>query len=117
VVHAPGPVPQPDEGLCLPPENLTLAGFAQNGEADTMTPPGPLLATVVHTVTGEDGKGPAGCSDDQLMGRDEGNTPVFSRHPGEAGGFGLLDGDAARDLIAAAARHPSTRAPGGASPP
>ncbi len=33
--------------------------------------------------------------------------------PGEAGGFGLLDGDDARDLAAAAARHP---APGGASP-
>ncbi len=30
--------------------------------------PGPLLATVVHTVTGEDGAGLAGCSDDQLMG-------------------------------------------------
>ena len=53
--------------LCLPPEQLTLAGFAQNGEADTMTP-GPLLATVVHTVTGEDGTGLAGCSDDQLLG-------------------------------------------------
>jgi|HubBroStandDraft_4_1064222.scaffolds.fasta_scaffold822548_1 hypothetical protein len=24
--------------LCLPPEQLTLAGFAQNGEADTMAP-------------------------------------------------------------------------------
>jgi hypothetical protein len=53
--------------LCLPPEQLTLAGFAQNGEADTMAP-GPLLATVVHTVTGEDGAGLAGCSDEQLMG-------------------------------------------------
>jgi uncharacterized protein DUF222 len=53
--------------LCLPPEQLTLAGFAQNGEADTMAP-GPLLATVVHTVTGEDGEGLGGCSDDQLMG-------------------------------------------------
>jgi hypothetical protein len=30
--------------------------------------PGPLLATVVHTVTGPDGAGLAGCSDDQLMG-------------------------------------------------
>src|SRR5208282_4340943 len=29
--------------------------------------------------------------------------------PGEAGGFGLLDGDSARDLAAAAARHPRTR--------
>ena len=29
--------------------------------------------------------------------------------PGEAGGFGLLDGDDARDLVAAAARHPRTR--------
>jgi Domain of unknown function (DUF222) len=62
-----------DEGLeqglyvCLPAEQLTLAGFAQGGEADTMTP-GPLLATVVHTVTGEDGSGLGGCSDDQLMG-------------------------------------------------
>ena len=53
--------------MCLPPEQLTLAGFAQNGEADTM-PPGPLLATVVDTVTGEDGAGLTGCSDDQLLG-------------------------------------------------
>jgi hypothetical protein len=30
--------------------------------------PGPLLAAVVHTVTGEDGSGLAGCSDDQLLG-------------------------------------------------
>ena len=29
--------------------------------------------------------------------------------PGEADGFGLLDGDDARDLAAAAARHPATR--------
>jgi hypothetical protein len=53
--------------LCRPPEQLTLAGFAQNGEADTMAP-GPLLATVVDTVAGPDGQGLAGCSDDQLMG-------------------------------------------------
>ena len=53
--------------VCLPAEQLTLAGFAQGGEADTMAP-GPLLATVVHTVAGQDGKGLAGCSDDQLMG-------------------------------------------------
>ena len=53
--------------LCRPPEQLTLAGFAQNGEADTMAP-GPLLATVVDTVVGPDGQGLAGCSDDQLMG-------------------------------------------------
>ena len=58
-----------EQGLyvCLPPEHLTLSGFAQDGQADTMTP-GPLLATVVNAVTGEDGKGLAGCSDDQLMG-------------------------------------------------
>ncbi len=49
--------------LCLPPEQLTLAGFAQNGEADTMVP-GPLLATVVDTVAGPDGQGLAGCSDE-----------------------------------------------------
>src|SRR5215470_3696466 len=58
-----------EQGLyvCLPPEQLTLAGFAQGGEADTMAP-GPLLGNVVHTVTGEDGRGLAGCSDDQLVG-------------------------------------------------
>jgi hypothetical protein len=58
-----------EQGLyvCLPAEHLTLSGFAQGGEADTMAP-GPLLATVVHTVTGQDGAGLAGCSDDQLMG-------------------------------------------------
>jgi hypothetical protein len=32
-----------------------------------------------------------------------------SEAPGEADGFGLLDGDDARDLAAAAARHPGTR--------
>jgi Domain of unknown function (DUF222) len=53
--------------LCLPAEQVTLAGFAQNGEADTMTP-GSLLATIVDTVAGPDGAGLAGCSDDQLMG-------------------------------------------------
>ena len=40
--------------VCLPAEQLTLAGFAQGGEADTMAP-GPLLAAVVHAVAGEDG--------------------------------------------------------------
>jgi hypothetical protein len=62
----PGPS---EQGLyvCLPAEHLTLSGFAQGGETDTMAP-GPLLATVVHTVTGQDGAGLAGCSDDQLMG-------------------------------------------------
>jgi Domain of unknown function (DUF222) len=58
-----------EQGLyvCLPAEELTLAGFAQGGQADTMAP-GPLLGTIMHTVTGEDGQGLAGCSDDQLMG-------------------------------------------------
>ena len=32
-----------------------------------------------------------------------------SEAPGEAAGFGLLDADTARDLVAAAARHPDTR--------
>ena len=71
-----GPGEGPDEDgpgvgqglyVCLPAEQVTLAGFAQNGEADTMAP-GPLLATVVDTVTGQDGAGLGGCSDDQLMG-------------------------------------------------
>ena len=61
--------PGPEQGLyiTLPAEHLTLTGFNQGGASDTMAP-GPLLATVVHTVTGEDGSGLAGCSDDQLMG-------------------------------------------------
>ncbi len=58
--------------VTLPAEQLTLSGFAQGGEADTMAPdtmaPGALLAAVVDTVTGEDGSGLAGCSDDQLLG-------------------------------------------------
>src|SRR5271169_5773912 len=53
--------------VTLPAEQLTLSGFAQGGQADTMAP-GPLLAAVVDTVTGEDGAGLAGCSDDQLLG-------------------------------------------------
>ena len=59
----------PEQGLyiTLPAEQLTLCGFSQGGAADTMAP-GALLATVVDTVTGEDGSGLAGCSDDQLMG-------------------------------------------------
>jgi hypothetical protein len=51
----------------LPAEDLTLAGFAQGGRADTMAP-GPLMAAVVHAVTGEDGAGLKALSDDQLIG-------------------------------------------------
>ena len=60
--------PGPEQGLyiTLPAEQLTLSGFCQGGASDTMAP-GPLLATVVDTVTGQDGAGLAGCSDDQLM--------------------------------------------------
>jgi hypothetical protein len=59
----------PEQGLfvCLPAEELTLAGFADDGRADTMEP-GPLLATVVDAVTGDDAQGLAGLSDDQLTG-------------------------------------------------
>ena len=53
--------------IAVPAGQVTLAGFAQDGEADTMAP-GPLLATIVDTVTGQDGSGLAGCSDDQLLG-------------------------------------------------
>jgi hypothetical protein len=69
-------VPEPEDDLqgteqglfvCLPAEELSLAGFAQNGQADTMAPGG-LLATVLHTVIGEDGSGLPGLSDDQLIG-------------------------------------------------
>ena len=53
--------------VTLPAEQLTLSGFAQGGASDTMAP-GALLAAVVDTVTGEDGSGLAGLSDDQLLG-------------------------------------------------
>jgi hypothetical protein len=72
-----GPDPAADadgtaQGLyvCLPAEELTLAGFAQDGTADTMAP-GPLLATVVHAITGEDGAGLKG-----LSGRTYTTTPT-----------------------------------------
>jgi hypothetical protein len=53
--------------VTLPAEQVTLPGFTQGGASDTMAP-GPLLAAVVGAVTGEDGSGVAGLSDDQLMG-------------------------------------------------
>ena len=53
--------------VCLPAEELTLAGFAQDGRADTMAP-GALLATVVDAIVGEGGSGLAGVADDQLIG-------------------------------------------------
>src|SRR5579862_4581541 len=58
-----------EQGLfvCLPAEEVTLAGFAQNGRSDTMAP-SPLLATILEAVTGQDGSGLAALSDDQLMG-------------------------------------------------
>ena len=65
-----GEVPEgAEQGLyvTMPAEELTLAGFAQGGRADTMTP-GPLMAVVVQAVVGEDGAGLAGLSDDQLVG-------------------------------------------------
>jgi hypothetical protein len=58
-----------EQGLfvCLPAEELTLAGFAQNGRSDTMAP-GALLATVLDAVVGEGGSGLAALDDDQLIG-------------------------------------------------
>src|SRR5579863_5991481 len=58
-----------EQGLfvCLPAEELTLAGFAQNGRSDTMAP-GALLATLLDAVVGEGGSGLAGLADDQLIG-------------------------------------------------
>src|SRR5712691_2305875 len=62
-----------DEGVqqglyvTLPAEELTLEGFAEDGRADTMTP-GPLLAAILSAAAGEDGKGLAGLSDNQLIG-------------------------------------------------
>src|SRR5215472_3871977 len=64
-----GPPQGPEQGLfvCLPAEELTLAGFAQDGRADTMAP-GALLATLLDAITGEGGSGLAGLADDQLIG-------------------------------------------------
>jgi Domain of unknown function (DUF222) len=53
--------------LCLPAGSLDADQFAQSGPAADM-PPDPLLATIIDAVAGEDGKGLAGCSDDQLIG-------------------------------------------------
>jgi Domain of unknown function (DUF222) len=59
----------PEQGLfvCLPAEELTLDGFAQGGRSDTMAP-GPLLATILEAITGDDGSGLAALADDQLIG-------------------------------------------------
>ena len=103
--------PGPEQGLyiTLPAEHLTLTGFCQGGASDTMAP-GPLLATVVHTVTGEDGSGLAGCSDDQLMGiisaarrqqsRDEWTVMAAIGEFARRGGTGV-EGEFAADELAA----------------
>ena len=94
-----GPEGPAGQGLfvTLPAEQVTLPGFAQGGASDTMAP-GPLLAAVVGAVTGEDGSGVAGLSDDQLMG-------IISAAR-------RLEARAAWTLMAAvaefAARHPGT---------
>ena len=102
---AEGPGPGDDgqgmgQGLyvCLPAEELTLAGFAQGGQADTMAP-GPLLATVVYAVTGETAAGLAGCSNDQLMG-------IISAGRRMESGSAWIQLAAVREF---AARHPGTR--------
>ena len=66
------PDSEPDDAqqglfLCLPAGSLDTDQFAQSGPAAGM-PPDPLLATIIDTVAGEDGKGLAGLSDDQLVG-------------------------------------------------
>jgi Domain of unknown function (DUF222) len=69
----PGDDPDTDAGaeqglfVCLPAEDLDVSRFAQHGRSDSM-PPGPLLASVVHALTGEDGESLAALSDDQLVG-------------------------------------------------
>jgi Domain of unknown function (DUF222) len=61
-----GPGPQ-GLYLCLPAGSLDADQFTQSGPAAGM-PPDPLLATIIDTVTGPEGKGLAGLSDDQLVG-------------------------------------------------
>ncbi|HTX26410.1 MAG TPA: DUF222 domain-containing protein, partial [Streptosporangiaceae bacterium] len=70
VGRVPGDDPQGlEQGLflCLPAGSLDPDQFAQCGPAADM-PPDPLLATIIDTVTGADGRGLAGLSDDQLVG-------------------------------------------------
>ena len=90
--------------MTLPAEQLALSGFAQGGASDTMAP-GPLLATVVHTVTGEDGSGLAGLSDDQLMGIISAARRLESRDRVDADGRGR------------GVRPPRRDRPGGVSSP
>ena len=52
--------------LCLPGPSIADR-FTQSGPAADM-PPDPLLATIIDTVTGPDGPGVAGLTDDQLIG-------------------------------------------------
>jgi hypothetical protein len=73
-----------DEGIpqglyvTLPAEELSLEGFAQGGQVDTMEP-GPLLGVVLDAVAGENGAGLAGLSDDQLVGFLSGSRRMASR--------------------------------------
>jgi Domain of unknown function (DUF222) len=53
--------------MCLPAGSLDTDQFTQSGPAADM-PPDPLLATIIDTLSGEDGKSLAGLSDDQLIG-------------------------------------------------
>jgi Domain of unknown function (DUF222) len=65
-----GPDAEPEQQglfLCLPAGSLDTDRFTQSGPAADMLPD-PVLATIIDTVTGEDGKGLAGLSDDQLIG-------------------------------------------------
>jgi len=64
--------------VTAPAGDLTLEGFAGDGRADTMAP-GPLLAMVLDTVAGEDGRGLAVMSDDQLIGFLSGTRRMASR--------------------------------------
>ena len=49
------------------PEVPDGSGLGGDGRTDTMAP-GPLLATVLGAVAGEDGEGLASMSDDQIIG-------------------------------------------------
>jgi Domain of unknown function (DUF222) len=112
--------------VTLPAEELTLAGFAQGGRADTMAP-GPLMAAVVHAVAGEDGAGLKALSDDQLIGvisaarRLEARatwtqlaaTAEFAaRHPAAGARPGPGVSEFAADELAAEFRQPWTSAAG-----
>ena len=85
-----------------------MARFAQRGQSDAM-PPGPLLATVVHALAGDQGDGLAALSDDQLVGVIAAARRLESR-------IAWTQLDALAEFAARRPAHPAGRDGGGPGP-